>query len=161
MSRPSSTPKSPVSAAIIDMRRRMQITQAELAHALQVALPTIGRWESWDPPKGSALDKLATFAERNNLKQPLNVFKRALAKTPTKDYPLWIALDSAEEWHYVRAVQTVLREPSPFFSSRPKLDEVLAPVIRANEAMRREGKRALEDLQAVSRERRRKEKPKK
>ena len=54
MARPSVKPKNSVSVTLIGMRRQLGMTQAELARALGVALPTVGRWESWSPPTGKS-----------------------------------------------------------------------------------------------------------
>jgi hypothetical protein len=62
MARPTSRKKDPVSIALIRMRKQLGMTQARFAHALGVALPTVGRWESWDPPRGMMLVGLYHFA---------------------------------------------------------------------------------------------------
>jgi DNA-binding transcriptional regulator YiaG len=80
MARPSSVPKSPVSIAMIKMRHHLGMTQAELARALRVALPTVGRWESWDPPQRFALGLLAVFADCAGDLRTAAVFRRALKK---------------------------------------------------------------------------------
>ena len=62
---------------MIEMRHQLGMTQTDLARALEVALPTVGRWESWDPPKGLILGLLARFAESANLAAAA-VFRQAL-----------------------------------------------------------------------------------
>ena len=76
---------------MIRMRRELGMTQAELARALEVALPTVGRWESWDPPKSVMLERITRFAEYRGLPMAAD-FRQALEKEHSGPLPSWLRL---------------------------------------------------------------------
>jgi transcriptional regulator with XRE-family HTH domain len=141
MPRPTSRGKHLISVAVIQMRRELGMTQADLARALKVSLPTVGRWESWNPPSGSSLDLLARFASNRGV--DASVFERALEEHTC---PVDFAVISWEEAHQVHAFLETLRNPD-FAAYRPRVLRALAPVMRATgdyvEEMKR-GQRAAE-----------------
>jgi len=149
MSRPSSRPKDIASLAVIQMRRDLKMTQAQLAAALDVTLPTVGRWESWSPPRGITLEKLARFAERNGLVMAASDLRWVIDAERGHEYPLSFGVNSGEESQFVFAVLDVLRE-AEFASLRPRLKRLLSPVFKKLEFMMSEQKRLLMAVEAVS-----------
>ena len=67
MGRPALIEKHAASLAVIKMRQELGWTQAKLAEAMDVALPTVGRWESFGIPSEVALRRLADFAMERGL----------------------------------------------------------------------------------------------
>jgi transcriptional regulator with XRE-family HTH domain len=45
------------------MRAELGLTQAQLAARLGVTVQSVGRWESFRPPRGETLDRLAEWAK--------------------------------------------------------------------------------------------------
>jgi transcriptional regulator with XRE-family HTH domain len=70
--------RHPISQAIRDMRRRLGISQQELAFRTGMAIRTIARWELEQPPHGRALYKLWQLAQDNALKEIGDHFLTAL-----------------------------------------------------------------------------------
>jgi len=137
MARPSVKPKNSVSVTLIGMRRQLGMTQAELARALGVALPTVGRWESWSPPTGKSLERLVLFAEEKGLSTTSADLRTELElQSGGHIVPRsWVAY-SDEESHYVEAVLMALRE-SRFQQLRVPLYRLLEPVFDAADEERR------------------------
>ena len=125
----TSKDKDPVSVAMILMRHQLGLTQAELAHALKVALPTVGRWESWDPPRGIILERLARFAEFHGLPVAAD-FRYVIDKELTGILPVWFRMESDQEAEYVKALLLILREPK-FAKVRPELRQLMMPALEA------------------------------
>jgi transcriptional regulator with XRE-family HTH domain len=46
------------------MREDLGLTQAQLAAQLGVAVQTVGRWESYGPPKAETIERILKWAER-------------------------------------------------------------------------------------------------
>lgn len=111
------------------MRQQLGLTQAQLAKRLRVALATVGRWESWDPPRRITLARLARFAQFNKL--PIAAVFQAELDKENKDLnprPKWFRLQSDEEAKYVRATLLILRDPE-YAEVRPKLREFMASLL--------------------------------
>jgi transcriptional regulator with XRE-family HTH domain len=137
MARPPVKPKNSVSVILSEMRRQLGMTQADLAQALNVALPTIGRWESAGPPTGRSLERLVRFAQEkglltasSDLRTELELQRGGLTVPRS-----WVAY-SDEESHYVEAVLMALRE-SRFQELRVPLYRLLEPVFDAADEERR------------------------
>ena len=120
--------RAPLSVAMIRMRLRLGLTQAELAKALNVALPTVGRWESWDPPRGISLERIARFAESHGLEEAAD-FKYVIAREHAGVLPVWIQTD--QETEYVKALLMVLREQK-FTELRLELKKFLEGIMAKN-----------------------------
>lgn len=120
MPRRPATEKSDVSAALILMRQQCGMTQMEFAGELDVALSTIGRWESWDPPRGKALERITRYAQFHKL--PIAaVLQYELGKEESRPpHPSWFRLHTKEEAMYIRATLLILRDPM-YAKLRPKL----------------------------------------
>jgi transcriptional regulator with XRE-family HTH domain len=74
--------KTRVQKALIQMRRQLNLTQQQLAARLNVALPTVGKWESTRSPTGESLIQLAAFAYRTGQHETAKVFFAAGAQLP-------------------------------------------------------------------------------
>jgi hypothetical protein len=132
MARPPSIKKNVVSTALILMRSELGFTQAQLAEALQVALPSVGKWESWGPPKGVILERLAVYAEVRGL-SAAKIFRYALEKEKSRRSPSWLRVESDEEQNQLKAHLLILRDPE-FAHLRPKLRRLLAPALNEPES---------------------------
>lgn len=111
------------------MRQQLGLTQAELATKLKVALSTIGRWESWDPPKGHSLDRLIRFAELNKLPIAASL-RHEREQADEQSHAQWFRLHTDEEAKYVRVTLLILRDPL-FAEVRPKLCQFMTDVLNA------------------------------
>jgi transcriptional regulator with XRE-family HTH domain len=72
--------KTPVQQALVDLRRRLGITQLELALKLGLTPVTPARWESSHLPHGHRLDQLARFAEEHEAPDLARIFRTALQR---------------------------------------------------------------------------------
>jgi len=62
MPRPLSTHRTPISQALIELRTRLGDSQQAFSNRLGVALQTVTRWETSNPPTGMALSRLGALA---------------------------------------------------------------------------------------------------
>jgi transcriptional regulator with XRE-family HTH domain len=70
--------RTPIQEAVIEMRKRLELTQQQLSEALGVVLPTVGRWESSRPPSGFSLARLYMYAQRfDNTRDLSEIFWQA------------------------------------------------------------------------------------
>ncbi len=132
------------------MRSRLALTQAELAAKLNVAVQTVGRWESYGPPRGATLERLAKWAEEVGYTRAadfraLSEFERGIER------PLWFSVDSEEESHVTLAVLEVLRKPE-WEHLRGPLKHVLQPVREHWAYGFSELRRMMEAVQAIKAE---------
>ena len=132
MGRPPSIEKHPVSLAMMLMRSELGITQAQLAKELKVALASVGKWESWGPPKGVILERLARYAGCLGL-SAAKVFEHALEKEKSRESPSWLRVESDEEKNQLKAHLLILRERE-FAKDRAKLRQALAPAMNEPES---------------------------
>jgi hypothetical protein len=137
MARPTSREKDPLSLAVIQMRRQLKMTQADLARALKVALPTVGRWESWNPPTGSTIERLGRFARAHGVDD--TTFRKAIEDNMC---PVSFAVSDWEEAHYVQALLETLRNPD-LAAVLPKVRRALKPALKATESFVDDNKRLL------------------
>lgn len=71
--------RKPMSQAVRELRKGLGgISQQELAFRLKMAVRTIARWEADQPPRGTALLRIAELAREQNLNEIAGVFRRAL-----------------------------------------------------------------------------------
>ncbi len=131
---------------MIHMRQQLGLTQAELARVLKVAPSSVGRWESWNPPTGSALEMLGRFARNRGL--DASVFVRALEESVV---PVSFEVSSWEEAHHVHAFLETLRSPD-FAAYRARVLRALAPVLKATDGYVAEGKRRMREGDRVIRQ---------
>jgi transcriptional regulator with XRE-family HTH domain len=82
----TSISKQEISDAIRRLRDEMELTQPEFASRLGVALRTIARWETGQPPHGEALVKLAQVADSIERKSIAECFVAALRSEKTSHY---------------------------------------------------------------------------
>jgi transcriptional regulator with XRE-family HTH domain len=75
--------RTPLQRALIELRQKLGHSQESLARALNVSLPTIGKWESMTEPKGISLALLEKTARENQLPKVAAVFQDALDKLKT------------------------------------------------------------------------------
>jgi hypothetical protein len=70
-------PRHATSAALLELRKRMNKTQQTFAvEVLPSAISTIARWETITPPEEEALDRLAAIAIEHGHRDLANVFVR-------------------------------------------------------------------------------------
>jgi transcriptional regulator with XRE-family HTH domain len=129
MPRPSSREKDVASLALIKMRAKFGWTQTQLAANLGVAVQTVGRWESYDPPRGAALERLAVWAEEAGY-SGADDFRYAQEAQHGLRRPLWFGVETEEESQTVIAVLDVLRRPQ-WAHLLPQLKRDLQPVFDA------------------------------
>jgi transcriptional regulator with XRE-family HTH domain len=111
------------------MRAAYGWTQAELAAKLGVAVQTVGRWESFDPPRGPTLERLAVFAEQEGYAKGAD-FRNLMDAERGIQRPLWFGVETEEESHIVVAVLETLRRPQ-WAHLRKQLKQDLKPVLDA------------------------------
>jgi hypothetical protein len=111
------------------MRHQLGLTQAGLAQELKVALPTVGRWESWDPPRGIILERLARFAEFHGLPVAAD-FRYVIDKELTRALPVWFRMETDQETEYVKALLLILREKK-YAELLPELRKLMMPALEA------------------------------
>ena len=70
--------RTAVQQALVDLRRRLGMTQLELAAALDVTPVTVARWETAYPPRENGLSKLAEFADSRGELIYASIFNGAL-----------------------------------------------------------------------------------
>lgn len=146
MPRPSSREKDAASLALIKMRAKFGWTQTDLAAKLGVAVQSIGRWESYSPPRGQTLQRLAEFAEKERYAGASD-FRYLLEAQHGLRRPLWFGVSTEEESQTVIAVLTVLREPK-WVHLRSQLKRDLLPVFDALAFAFSEQRRLIEAISA-------------
>ncbi len=80
MPRPSSSKKSPVARAIVDLRAKLGDSQPTFASRLRLAHQTVARWETKVPPTGVMLKMLWHLADEISLPRVGDVFREAYLK---------------------------------------------------------------------------------
>jgi hypothetical protein len=125
------------------------LTQAQLAARLRVALPTLGAWESYSPPSGIRLEKLALFAERQGDYRSAEDFRIELALAEARVLPMFIPVYSEEEARYAFAVNLALREER-FAELRPALQQMLTPALAACDHMMSELRKGLAAVKGLN-----------
>jgi transcriptional regulator with XRE-family HTH domain len=132
MPRPSSRQKDAASLALIKMRAVFHLTQAQLAARLGVTVQTVGRWESFDPPRRATLQRLTEWAEQAHYSGAAD-FRAVLDAERGTPHPLWFSVDNEEESRLTMALLEVLRQPQ-WARLRPQLKRTLQPVLDARAA---------------------------
>jgi transcriptional regulator with XRE-family HTH domain len=150
MARPSTRKKDAASIAVIEMRRRMGWTQTELAAKFGCAVQTVGRWESYDPPRGRTLERLARFADKAKYTRAFD-FWSLVEFEKGIERPLWFSVDSQEESLFAAALLKLLREPE-WADLRPDLARVMKPVLERLEPGTRDIPQILEAIAAAAAE---------
>jgi transcriptional regulator with XRE-family HTH domain len=100
-----STQKTPVQKALVAMRKRLKLTQQQLATAMKLALPTIGKWESTRSPTGSSLAQLASFAHQAGDEESAKIFHQAAIPNSVYD-----DIDQFETQMLARAGEAAIRQ---------------------------------------------------
>jgi transcriptional regulator with XRE-family HTH domain len=85
MARPTSRPRSKISSTLIRLREHFGESQEKFADRLQVALATLGRWESSSPPTGRSLDRLAQIAVQSSREDLAKQFRAAFRRVALVD----------------------------------------------------------------------------
>jgi transcriptional regulator with XRE-family HTH domain len=90
----STKKKTQVQLALIELRRRLGMTQQGLSEALHVTMVSVCRWETSRPPAGLSLIRLAKYARDAGLNDVAVIFEEELSGTVA----LWDigAFDSVE-----------------------------------------------------------------
>jgi transcriptional regulator with XRE-family HTH domain len=108
----SSASRHPASAALIALREALGMSQQRLAvEILHVSISTVGRWESFEPPTGETLLRLADIARSNGLDGIANVFAKVYMASwlPALGDSAGVLIDTGEPDAYI-AIK--LRRPS-------------------------------------------------
>jgi DNA-binding XRE family transcriptional regulator len=103
--------KSPVSAALREMRHRAGLSQGDVSQELRIALQTCVLWETKRPPSGIMLVRLSQMADYYKYSDLKQVFEDALAKLPPA-----VAADIKEErerWRMVEAMLGWIQDKAP------------------------------------------------
>jgi transcriptional regulator with XRE-family HTH domain len=66
--------KTDTQKTLIAMRRRLSLTQQQLAVAMGVSLNTVSRWETIRSPTGGSLARIAIFAHREGDAESERIF---------------------------------------------------------------------------------------
>jgi transcriptional regulator with XRE-family HTH domain len=102
-----STEKTPAQKALVEMRRRLNLTQQQLAARLAVALPTVGRWESTRSPPAKSLLELAAFANLNGEEESKQVFLEAALSIARQGGDISIARKGDDNFEFLEAADLV------------------------------------------------------
>ena len=124
MPRPSSRPKHPLSLALVELRSHLGETQQQFASRLGVAITTVARYETTNPPSGKVLERLAFISSENGLDELSTTFQRA-ALAQTEHY---VRLQDLEELVLCTAVLWIVRKPE-FQKLRRRLAKLIQPVL--------------------------------
>jgi len=128
------------------------MTQAQFAHYFGVTLPTIGRWESYSPPTGINLERLALLAKEKGAAAAAD-FQSALKSDPDRAVPMWaVRLGSEEDTRCVNALLYVLHHRD-HARLRPALFHLLQPGFKAIDGFRETHANFQNTLQRLTRER--------
>ena len=104
MPRKTSSRRTPVSRALIELRSRMGETQQSLSALLGVSLQSIARWETSAPPVNMALANLHRMATEAGHHDLAKVFMDALEALKGKQRrKLDETLDEIARWHEINA----------------------------------------------------------
>jgi transcriptional regulator with XRE-family HTH domain len=87
------------------MRKRLRLTQQQLATAMKVTLPTVGRWETTRSPTGSSLAQLAAFARQAGDEESSKIFQAAVIPNF-----IFLAIDQLEPQTLARAGEVAIRQ---------------------------------------------------
>ena len=101
-----------------------------LAAKLGVAVQTVGRWESYDPPRGLTLERLAVFAEQQRYSGATDFRYLMEAWSTAFSGPSGSESLPKKESHITLAVLEVLRRPQWAYLL-PRLRRDLKPVLDA------------------------------
>lgn len=85
MSRTATKPRSRIQRALIELRRRTGHSQTSFARLLNVAVATVGRWETTNEPAGITLATFERIANKERHKDLAKVFSEALAGLQSSD----------------------------------------------------------------------------
>ena len=129
MPRPSTREKHEASLAVIRMRKAFGWTQTELALKVGVAVQTVGRWESYDPPRGDTLERLADFADNAGYAKG-DDFRYLIEAERGERRPIWFGVSTEEESQVTMAVLDLLRNPRWAHLKKPLMRD-LKPVLDA------------------------------
>jgi transcriptional regulator with XRE-family HTH domain len=89
-------PRTPEQRALIELRTRMSLSQQEFSEYLKVSLPTVGNWETRNPPGGYTLLILQWTALKHGHRDLAKVFEASVERLKEDDSRLWRELDA--EW---------------------------------------------------------------
>jgi hypothetical protein len=77
-SRRSKIRRTPVQAAMVELRARLGLSQQDLSNLLGVGLPSVGRWETREDPAGIMLANLRDLATKHGHGDLAAVFVKRL-----------------------------------------------------------------------------------
>lgn len=79
--------KTVVQQALLDLRKRLGMTQQDLAFALMRSVITVCRWENTSPPSKNSLLQIAQYAREMRAIEIAETLERELCKTGTAPLP--------------------------------------------------------------------------
>jgi transcriptional regulator with XRE-family HTH domain len=79
--------KTQIQQAVVDLRKRLSLTQRELAAALNATVTTVCRWETSRPPSGASVLQLAHFARSAGETEIANIFNESFSQEFHVDVP--------------------------------------------------------------------------
>jgi transcriptional regulator with XRE-family HTH domain len=86
MARPTSRFLTEPSAALVEMRNYLHLTQEQLAQRLRVSSITVSRWETTHPPRGKTLQRLRDFAKRQGATGAVGRFQTQIELEKDAEY---------------------------------------------------------------------------
>ncbi len=82
----STKKRTPIQEAVVALRKRLQLTQQQLAVAMNVTVVTVCRWETSRPPSGLSLLQLDGFARGSGANEIAETFKAAISEECPRQY---------------------------------------------------------------------------
>lgn len=139
MPRPTSREKHPLSVALVALRKHLGETQQQFANRLGVAVTTVARYETSNPPRGPVLEKLMKIALDAEMEDVSRMFERAaLAHTET-----YVRMQTLDELTMCTAVLAIMRREK-YEKVWKRLYKLLRPVL--DEFIQRDEPGSLERL---------------
>lgn len=111
MARPPSRQKTLLSKNVIELRKRLGLTQQAFSQEVGVTLATVARWESAVPPRGPSLRTLRDFAKKKGYLDLAEEFNNSLEQLPEEAVATLDAyFVDADDWDGVKASWQRLHE---------------------------------------------------
>jgi transcriptional regulator with XRE-family HTH domain len=152
MPRPTSRKKTALSQAVCDLRAVLGDSQQAFSNRLGVALHTIARYETYRPPSGEALLKLANVAEQHGHLQSRDFFRIHYVDEVFKELGFQVLMVPPTESEPARGyLMSTLRRGSEFGYAQSFLS-VLAATRSTDADVSRTANKGFAALERVARE---------
>jgi transcriptional regulator with XRE-family HTH domain len=129
--RKSTSRRTPVQKALIELRRLLGETQQSMSDRLGVSLQSVARWETTEPPVNITLATLHQIAVENNYVELAQAFRDALETLKEKQRrKVDDIMDEINRWHHIREHLTALADEAQILTTRkhpagPRIEEHL------------------------------------